>query len=93
VSVIGSLPSLVAQHDDDVADRLSHLYTTGILVVFSIVVSSKQYVGDPINCWVPAHFSGSHEEYANSFCWIRNTYYVPFTEVCHSAYSSYRPTN
>jgi len=80
VSVIGSLPSLVVQRDDDFADRLSHFYTTAILVVFSVVVSSKQYVGEPINCWVPAHFSGSHEEYANSFCWIRNTYYVPFAD-------------
>jgi len=80
VSVIGSLPSLVSQFDDDFADRLSHFYTTAILIVFSVVVSSKQYVGDPINCWVPAHFSGAHEEYANSFCWIRNTYQVAFTD-------------
>jgi len=80
VSVIGGLPSIVAERDDDVADRLSHFYTPAILVVFAAIVSSKQYVGEPINCWVPAHFSGAHEEYANSFCWIRNTYHVPFTE-------------
>jgi len=43
-------------------------------------VSSKQYVGEPITCWVPAHFSSAHEDYANSFCWIRNTYHVPFAD-------------
>ena len=48
--------------------------------MFAAVVSSKQYVGEPIACWVPAHFSGAHEDYANSFCWIRNTYHVPFDE-------------
>ena len=67
-------------NDDDTADKMSHRYTVALLVIFSLVVSTKQYVGDPINCWVPAHFTGNHEEYANSYCWIKNTYYLPFDE-------------
>jgi hypothetical protein len=50
--------------------------TVAILVVFALVVSTKQFVGEPIYCWVPAHFEGSHEDYTNSYCWIRNTYYL-----------------
>ncbi len=45
--------------DDDFADRLSHRYTVSLLVVFAIVVSTALYVGKPITCWVPKHFTGT----------------------------------
>lgn len=80
IGVLGGVPQSNARNDDDFADRLSHRFSTAILIIFAIVVSTKQYVGDPISCWVPAHFTGNWEEYANNYCWIRNTYYLPFEE-------------
>ena len=80
LGVIGGVPQAASRNDDDFADRLNHRYSTAILVLFAVIVSTKQYVGDPISCWVPAHFTGNHESYANDYCWVRNTYYLDFDE-------------
>ena len=68
------------RHDDDFVDRLNHRYTVLIIVVFAIAVTTVQYIGKPITCWAPKHFTGSHIKYTTSFCWVKNTYYVPFSE-------------
>ena len=80
LKVVGGAPSQKSRNDDDFSDRLSHRYTTAILVVSALVVSTKQFVGDPISCWVPAHFTDNHLDYANSYCWVRSTYYLPFED-------------
>ena len=69
--------------DDDWSDRLSRRQTIIILIIFCILVGSSQFVGSPIACWTPAHFSGSMTTYANSICWIANTYYVPLVGEEH----------
>ena len=63
--------------DDDFADRLSHRYSVGILILFCILVGSSQFVGNPIACWTPAQFTGAMVQYTNYICWIASTYYVP----------------
>ncbi|CAF0968686.1 unnamed protein product [Adineta steineri] len=67
--------------DDDFYDRLSRRYSVILLVIFTILVSSKQYVGEPIACFCPAHFTGTHVEYTNNICWISNTYFVSFDRL------------
>ncbi|ESN98774.1 hypothetical protein HELRODRAFT_185033 [Helobdella robusta] len=78
LGVLGKIPNTKTRNDDDFSDRLLYRHTSALFVLFAIVVSTKQYVGDPIQCWVPAEFTGNHEEYTNNFCWIRNTYYLPY---------------
>lgn len=70
LAFIGGVPPSKSRSDDDAIDRLHHRYTVAVLVIFSIVVSSKQYVGDRINCWVPAHFSKSWTAYAGNSAYI-----------------------
>ena len=45
-------------NDDDSYDRLSRRYSVVLLMLFTVVVSTKQYVGDPIACFAPAQFTG-----------------------------------
>lgn len=65
------------KHDDDLSDRLNCRYSVMFLVVFTIAVSAQLYVGTPINCWCPKEFEGSWIKYTNSYCWVKNTYYLP----------------
>lgn len=51
-----------------------------LLTAFSIIVSSGQFVGDPIHCWTPAEFPMARVAYTKSLCWVSNTYYVPMSD-------------
>ena len=64
-------------YDDDFIDRLNHYYTVIMLVIFTVIVSTNQYVGDPIQCWCPADFTENRVDYTNFVCWVSNTYYIP----------------
>lgn len=79
-----SVGELKPHVDDDCVDRLSHRSTVVVLVCFAFVVSTKQFVGDPICCWCPAEFTPSQRHYANAVCWVSNTYYLPIDETIPS---------
>lgn len=81
IGSVGRVANVKIRNDDDLIDRLNHFYTTGILIIFTVVVSARQYVGDPIRCWCPAEFPGTHVDYTNNICWISNTYYIPMNEI------------
>ena len=66
---------------DDSIDRLSHVYTVCLLVLFAVLVTTSQFVGDAIHCWCPGHFTDAYVAYTKNYCWIRNTYYIPMTET------------
>ncbi|XP_059164056.1 innexin unc-9-like isoform X2 [Physella acuta] len=79
-TILGSWASynkLVSSNDDDWVDRLNHLYTVILLAIFAVFVTGGQYAGNPIECWVPAHFTDAFRAYTKSYCWVKNTYYIP----------------
>jgi hypothetical protein len=40
-------------HNDDVfIDRLNHKYTVSMILVFAAIITTQQYFGSPISCWV-----------------------------------------
>ncbi|XP_045615509.2 innexin inx2 [Procambarus clarkii] len=58
---------------DNVIFSLHYKVTMVILVSFSLLVTNKQYFGDPIDCMVDA--LDSHT--IDMFCWIQSTFTIP----------------
>ncbi|OAF69219.1 hypothetical protein A3Q56_03041 [Intoshia linei] len=79
-----SIKEIKIRVDDDYVDRISRQYSVIILIFFSFIVSTKQFVGTPISCWCPAQFTPSHREYTNTICWVSNTYYLPLEQTIPS---------
>ena len=71
---------LKPQYDDDSVDRLNYIYTNIVILAFAITIAAKQYVGEPLQCWVPAQFKGGWEQYVENYCFVENTYFVPMSD-------------
>ena len=61
-----------------------------IQVTFAVVVSMQHYVGKPVTCWAPAHFKGGWIKFTNNFCWVKNTYHLPYEEHIPKEHESKR---
>ena len=80
VGIVSAAPTLGNRRDDNFVDRLNNRYTVVVLVASAIIVTASMWVGSAITCWAPVHFTGSHTAFTNSYCWVRNTYYIPWEE-------------
>ena len=78
LALFAFFPIRSRRRDDDWSDRLNRMYTTTLLMVFAFVASAQMLIGNPITCWVPAEFHRSHILFTNNYCWLQNTYYLPF---------------
>lgn len=53
--------------------RMHYKLTVIVLLVFTLLVTSKQFFGDPIHCMSDSEKDGDKEA-INSYCWIYGTY-------------------
>ncbi|CAH1111006.1 unnamed protein product [Psylliodes chrysocephalus] len=60
-------------HIDSPIFRLHYSLTSSILIAFSLIVTTRQYVGNPIDC---IHTKDIPEDVFNTFCWIHSTFTV-----------------
>lgn len=53
--------------------RLHYSITVMILMSFSLIITTRQYVGNPIDC---VHTKDIPEDVLNTYCWIHSTYAI-----------------
>lgn len=58
---------------DNSVFKLHYKLTTGFLLVFCILSTSRQFLGTPIECSI----EGVEPEMGNLYCWITSTYTIP----------------
>ncbi|KAI6206374.1 hypothetical protein M3Y94_00902900 [Aphelenchoides besseyi] len=81
LQVLGKvLNSLKSKQDDDLTDRANYVYTSLMFGFFALTIAAKQYVGEPLQCWIPAEFKGNWEKYSENYCFVENTYYMNLHE-------------
>lgn len=49
----------VRKDGGDIIDRFHYEYTPLMILMSALTLAGKQYVGQPIQCWFPAEFTGS----------------------------------
>lgn len=77
LDILRSLRSLLKIsriHTDGNIFRLHYSLTVIILMAFCIIITTKQYVGDPIDC---LRADGVDKSIINTYCWIHTTYSIP----------------
>lgn len=60
-------------HIDSTIFRMHYSLTVIILIAFSLIVTTRQYVGNPIDC---IHSKDLPEDVLNTYCWIHSTYTI-----------------
>ncbi|KAE9521626.1 hypothetical protein AGLY_017994 [Aphis glycines] len=74
--IFGSLKALLKIDNvciDNFVFRLHYRITVSILLGFSIIVTSRQYLGDPIDCI----FEDLPQIVMDTYCWIHSTFTLP----------------
>ncbi|XP_073995060.1 innexin inx2-like [Rhodnius prolixus] len=65
---------------DNLVFKLHYRITALLLFIFSVLVTARQYFGDPIDCLV----QGVPEKVMDSYCWISSTFtvrYLPHQQI------------
>ncbi|CAM1293316.1 Uncharacterised protein g702 [Pycnogonum litorale] len=62
---------------DDTLDKINRKYSIILMLFLALPIITKQFVGDPIECFTPTYYTEAQSRYVNSFCWTSSTYYVP----------------
>ncbi|KAI2804290.1 hypothetical protein BLOT_003270, partial [Blomia tropicalis] len=74
---------------DDGVDKLNRKYTLLVFLFLALPIFTKQYIGDPIECFTPTYFTEPQARYVNSYCWTASTYYLVAADADEDDYESF----
>ncbi|CAB3410047.1 unnamed protein product [Caenorhabditis bovis] len=77
--VLNTVPYTNKTGAKDLIASLHSFLTSNLLVGLAVLISWKQFGGNPIECMVPLDFTGAWVQYSNNYCWAQPTYFVPFS--------------
>ncbi|KER23543.1 hypothetical protein T265_14621, partial [Opisthorchis viverrini] len=80
---LNSLTSARSQefsHLEDFADRLSHFFSCGLILMLAGVTMANVYFLRPISCTLPTAPENQFGQFAESVCWVRGTLAIHHTE-------------
>lgn len=67
--------------NNEFIDRLNSRYTVYLLMISIFIITGKIFISNAIVCWTPAQFSGTHNDYAHTICWLKGSYYLPTDNI------------
>jgi len=73
--------------------KVSYKATPALLIVCAILVSQRQYYGEPISCDAGAARGGIDQDVLESFCWMYSTFNIPreYKGACSAGGIEYYP--
>ena len=77
---------------DDTIDKIHRRCTIVLLLLMSLPLFTKQFAGDPIECFTPTYFTEAQSRYVNSYCWTVSTFYVDSDESTPSDSTDKQPS-
>ena len=62
------IKKLTPRYDEDYIDRINYSWTPAILFSVILLAGTKQYAGEPIQCWMGAEYPDNWEKYIETYC-------------------------
>ncbi|CAI2352102.1 unnamed protein product [Caenorhabditis sp. 36 PRJEB53466] len=77
--VLNTVPYTNRTGAKDLVASVHSFLTSNLLIGLAVLISWKQFGGNPIECMVPLDFTSAWVQYSNNLCWAQPTYFIPFT--------------
>lgn len=72
--VLGQISNFLKNNNDDKTDKFHYRYTVLALSIYLVILSSRQFYGDPIQCVTTDQTSGASKDYIHTICYINGTH-------------------